>query len=187
VSPLPLDLGGGAQLRRYVPSDLEALWGAVQEERERLGVWMPWVDATRTIEDQGAWLDRVIADEVGLDGTGLWVGDEYAGGVGMTFGPFGVQAEIGYWIRSKFEGRGLITRGVIGMTNLAFRERGVHRVVIRAGVDNVRSRAIPERLGFTMEGVARGGERGSGGFYDLAVFAVLEDEWDGERGVGARG
>jgi hypothetical protein len=28
-----------------------------------------------------------------------------------------------------------------------------------------------------MEGVARGGERGGDGYYDLAVFAVLEDEW----------
>ena len=63
------------------------------------------------------------------------------------------------------------------MTELAFGEFGVHRVVIRAGVENVRSRAIAERLGFTMEGVARGEGRGSGGFYDLAVYAILEDEW----------
>ena len=63
------------------------------------------------------------------------------------------------------------------MVDLAFRERGVHRVVIRAGVGNVRSRAIPERLGFTLEGVARGEGKGVGGFYDLAVYGILEDEW----------
>jgi ribosomal-protein-serine acetyltransferase len=49
--------------------------------------------------------------------------------------------------------------------------------VIRAGVENARSRAIPERLGFTYEGVAREEGRGSGGFYDLAVYGLLDREW----------
>ncbi len=49
--------------------------------------------------------------------------------------------------------------------------------MIRAGVENERSRAIPERLGFTEEGVARGEGRGSQGFYDLVVYGLLEDEW----------
>ncbi len=184
MSSLPIDLGVGALLRRYVIGDLDALWGAVQEERDRLGVWMPWVEGTQTIGDQRVWLERVIADEENLDGTGLWVDGVYAGGVGLRFGPFGVLAEIGYWIRSGFEGRGLVTRAVEALTDVAFRERGVHRVVIQAGVENVRSRAVPERLGFTLEGVARGAGRGAGGFYDLAVYAVLEDEWAARRSSG---
>ncbi|MGZ8625546.1 MAG: GNAT family N-acetyltransferase, partial [Actinomycetota bacterium] len=56
-------------------------------------------------------------------------------------------------------------------------ELGLHRLVIRAGVENVRSRAIPERLGFTREGIARGEGRGVGGFYDLVVHSLLDDEW----------
>jgi ribosomal-protein-serine acetyltransferase len=179
VSPLPIDLGEGAILRRYVPGDLDVLWGAVQEEHDRLGAWMPWVEHTRTRKDQAAWLDRVIADTDNLDGTGLFMDDGFAGGVGMTFGPFQISAEIGYWIRRGYEGRGLITRAAAAFVSMAFAERGVHRVVIRAGVDNVRSRAVAERLGFTFEGVARGEGKGLGGFYDLAVYAVLEDEWSG--------
>lgn len=179
MSPLPIDLGQGAFLRRYTLDDLEILWDAVVEERDRLGVWMPWVEDTTTIGDQRAWLERVVADDVGLDGTGLWVDDEFAGGIGLSVGdPFGVSAEIGYWIRAAHEGRGLVTRGARALTDLAFREWGVHRVVIRAGVENQRSRAVPERLGYTLEGVARGGEKGVDGFYDVAVYAVLEDEWE---------
>jgi ribosomal-protein-serine acetyltransferase len=49
--------------------------------------------------------------------------------------------------------------------------------VIRAGVDNARSRAIPERLGFTQEGVLREEGRGVEGFHDLVVYGLLEDEW----------
>ncbi len=177
MSTLPASLGDAAELRRYTLDDLDVLWAAVQGERERLGEWMPWVEGTRTIDDQRAWLERVVADEVGLDGTGLWVGQALAGGVGMSAGPFGVAAEIGYWIRAAFSGRGLVTSGARAMTDLAFREWGVHRVVIRAGVNNLRSRAVAERLGFTYEGVARGEGKGVGGFYDLSVYAVLEDEW----------
>lgn len=178
MSPLPIDLGRGAVLRRYSLEDLEGLWLAVEEERDRLGTWMPWVEHTRTIDDQRRWLERVVADRVGLDGTGLWVDEGFAGGIGLSVSdPFGVGAEIGYWIRAAHEGRGHVTRGVRALTDLAFREWGVHRVAIRAGVDNVRSRAVPERLGFTFEGVARGEGKGLDGFYDLAVYAVLEDEW----------
>lgn len=177
MSPLPFDLGGGAVLRRYTLDDLGSLWETVEAERERLGVWMPWVEHTTTIDDQRAWLERVVADEDSLDGSGLFVQDELAGGVGMSFDPFKIVAEIGYWIRAANEGMGLVSRGARAMIDLAFGELGVHRVVIRAGVDNVLSRAIPERLGFTMEGVARGEGKGLGGFYDLAVYGILEDEW----------
>ncbi|HEX6845106.1 MAG TPA: GNAT family protein [Actinomycetota bacterium] len=177
MSPLPIDLGDGAELRRYVLDDLDALWAAVDENRERLGEWMPWVEHTNSIEDQRVWLERVVAAEEDLDGTGLFVDGDLAGGIGLSFGPFGIAAEVGYWVRAAYEGRGLIGRGAEAMVDLAFREHGVHRVVIRAGIGNVRSRAIPERLGFTLEGVARGEGKGLGGFYDLAVYGILEDEW----------
>jgi len=176
VSPLPVPLGDGAELRRYTMDDLGALWAAVEEERERLGEWMPWVEGTRTIDDQRAWLERVVPAE-DLNGTGLFVEGELAGGIGLTVGDFGVAAEIGYWIRQRFSGRGMVTSAARALTDLAFREFGVHRVVIRAGVNNARSRAVPERLGYRLEGVARGDGKGVGGFYDLAVYAVLEDEW----------
>jgi ribosomal-protein-serine acetyltransferase len=80
-------------------------------------------------------------------------------------------------VRSTEEGRGLVTRACRALIDIAFDELGLHRVVIRAGVENVRSRAVPERLGFTYEGVAREEGRGSGGFYDLAVYGMLDREW----------
>lgn len=177
MSPLPVQLGDGALLRRYVADDLDELWRVVQAERDRLGEWMPWVEHTRSRDDQKAWLDRVIADLDNLDGSAVFAAGELAGGVGLSFDPFGISGEIGYWIRADCEGRGLVTRGARALIDLAFHERGVHRVVIRAGVENVRSRAVAERLGFTFEGVARGEGRGTGGFYDLAVYGLLQDEW----------
>jgi hypothetical protein len=82
MSPLPVDLGEGVVLRRYEMSDLDALWDAIDEERARLGEWMPFVDGVRTIEDERAWLESVMAGASGVEGGGLWSGSEFLGGVG---------------------------------------------------------------------------------------------------------
>lgn len=176
MSGPPVDLGDGALLRRYRIEDLDAIWAAVEEERERIGVWLPWVEMLRSIDDERAWLERVVA-ESSLDGCGIWVEGEFAGGIGLLVEPFGLVGEIGYWVRSGFEGRGLVTRACGALIDHAFVDLGVHRIVIRAGVDNVRSRAIAERLGFTFEGIHREEGRGTGGFYDLAMYGLLDREW----------
>lgn len=177
MSRLPADLGEGAILRRLVPGDLEDLWQVVERERERLGVWMPWIASAKTIEDERTWLESVSSNEATLEGCGVFVDGRYVGGVGLMPGPYGIAAEIGYWIDSKHEGRGLVTRAVRVLTDIGFGEWDLNRIVIRAGVENHRSRAIPERLGFTREGIERGGGLGTAGHYDLLVYSMLRDEW----------
>jgi ribosomal-protein-serine acetyltransferase len=177
ADPLPIDLGDGAVVRRYTMKDLDAIWAVASGERDRLGEWMPWVEHTTSIDVQRVWLEKVIADAGGLEGCGILVDGELAGGVGLSWDPFLIAGEIGYWNRRTFEGRGLITRAAAEFTRLAFEHVGLNRVVIRAGVGNVRSRAVPERLGYVQEGVERGGGKGLGGFYDIVVYAMLADEW----------
>ena len=84
---------------------------------------------------------------------------------------------LGYWLARDAQGRGLITRGVAAMLDHAFGPWRLHRVEIRAAPDNARSRAVPERLGFTLEGRLRDAERHPGGFRDLVVYALLAPDW----------
>ena len=179
MSRLPAELGDGALLRRLVMEDLEELWALVDRERDRLGEWMLWValNPTMTIEDEREWLESVSSNPQNLEGCGIFVDGRFVGGVGLMPEQFGITGEIGYWIGSEHEGRGLVTRAVLVLLDVGFEELGLNRIVIRAGVGNARSRAIPERLGFTREGTERGAGRGTGGYYDSVVYSMLRDEW----------
>jgi len=53
----------------------------------------------------------------------------------------------------------------------------LHRVEIRCDPDNLRSRAIPNRLGFTEEGTLRQVAWQYDHFLDLVVYSLLADEW----------
>jgi hypothetical protein len=50
-------------------------------------------------------------------------------------------------------------------------------LTIRAALENVRSRAIPQRLGFREEGVLREAERVGDGYLDIVVYSMLGTEW----------
>lgn len=172
----PLTIAPGAELRRYQPCDVEELFAVVDVNRERLNEWMPWVEGTRSVDDQRPFVEAHLDD---IEALGIWADGRLVGGTGLSADPFGIHAEIGYWIDADHEGRGLVTAAVRALVDLGFGMLGLHRIVIRAGVDNARSRAIPERLGFTAEGVLRGEGKGSDGhgFHDLVVYGLLEDEW----------
>jgi len=70
-----------------------------------------------------------------------------------------------------------MTRTVYGACRYFFDALGLNRVEIRCDPANTRSRAIPERLGFTQEGVLRQVGTLSHGYYDHVVYGLLAHEW----------
>ena len=74
------------------------------------------------------------------------------GGIGLRWNED--VAEIGYWTRADARGRGLTTRALLLAARVAL-EEGAARVQLRADVENVPSRRVAEKAGFTAEGVLR--------------------------------
>ncbi|HEX7464051.1 MAG TPA: GNAT family protein, partial [Actinomycetota bacterium] len=85
--------------------------------------------------------------------------------------------ELGYWLRSAYEGRGIVTRACEALMRIGFDELGLHRIQLRAASENARSRAVAARLGMRFEGISREVARTSLGYVDFVVYAILEDEW----------
>src|SRR5207237_767367 len=83
---------------------------------------------------------------------------------------------------ARAQGRGTMTLAVARLVDYAFDVWQLHRVEIRAAVDNARSRAIPERLGFVQEGVMRDGERFGERYLDLVVYSMLDGDCRAPRG-----
>jgi ribosomal-protein-serine acetyltransferase len=86
-------------------------------------------------------------------------------------------ASIGYWLTKNTEGKGIITRSCKVLITYGFEELELHRIEIKAAVNNVKSQAIPQKLNFTKEGTLRESELVNGVFLDLVLYSMLQDEW----------
>jgi ribosomal-protein-serine acetyltransferase len=174
-----VDLGDGAEVREWGLEDAESVFAEVDQNRERLRDWLPWVDATRSPEDMRAFLERCAASEGKEQPFGIYVEGVLAGNVGLTLRDAG-EGELGYWIAGPFEGRGLVTRACRAVLGYAFDELGLRRMQLCAAAENERSRAVAGRLGMTQEGVLRQAERiRDDRILDQVVYSLLADEWTG--------
>ena len=145
-----------AVLRCWYPTDAEILLQAVTQSVEHLREWMPWArNEPTSLEDKIALLRNWRAEfDLDSDYTyGIFSPDESEvwGGSGLHKRLAGSALEIGYWIRVDLINRGLATEISAALTRVAFAVNKVDRVEIHCDPDNVRSAAIPRKLGFTRE------------------------------------
>ncbi|MGI2294218.1 GNAT family N-acetyltransferase [Paenibacillus sp. GXUN7292] len=84
--------------------------------------------------------------------------------------------EIGYWIDTRHSGNGYMTEAVKGISDFAFNELKARRVEIRCDTLNAKSRSIPERLGFTLEGTLRNEDTSVDGstLRDTYIYAKIK-------------
>ena len=89
----------------------------------------------------------------------------------------GVTEEIGIFLAPDYWGEGFGTEASRLLTDYAFRERRVHRVMARVFEGNDASRNIWEKLGFRHEGTFVESEYLDGEYVDTNFFAVTKAEW----------
>jgi ribosomal-protein-serine acetyltransferase len=166
-------------LRLLEAADAEELHAAIEANREELARWLPWA-AGQTFEDTVEFLRRTETQVAGNDGfqAAIVCREEIAGVVGFHSVDWGNRSTgIGYWLAAKHQGRGTMTAAVRALTDHALSTWELNRVEIRAAVENRRSRAIPERLGFQQEGILRAAEQVQGRHLDSVVYSMLAADW----------
>ncbi|CAH0117918.1 MULTISPECIES: GNAT family N-acetyltransferase [unclassified Paenibacillus] len=157
------------------------LFQLTERNRDYLREWLPWVDITRSEEDSKQFISMVL--EQFAQNRGFQCGIFYEGRLAGCIGFHRIdwtnrKTSIGYWLDEQAQGKGIMADSCRRLLDYAFEELNLNRVEIRAGVGNAKSRAIPERLGFQLEGVCRQEEWVNDRFVDHAVYAMLADDWN---------
>ena len=179
--PAPLHLALDAQraVRQLAGDDLDELFAVQSANQAHLAPWMPW--AEQLDRDQtAAFLTQAEQQAAREDGVHCAITQDgrIVGVIGFHFvNRIHLATSIGYWLAADAQGRGTMTLALGALVDHAFDAWGLHRVEMQAAVDNVRSRAVAERLGFVHEGTLRQAERFAGRYADLDVFSVLAPEW----------
>ncbi|WNB90988.1 GNAT family N-acetyltransferase [Bacillus sp. NEB1478] len=86
------------------------------------------------------------------------------------------KCEIGYWIHTKFGGNGYMIEALKGLTNFGLNQFQFKRIEIRCESTNHKSRAIPEKLGFELEGILKNEDLSADGrrLTDTCIYALTQ-------------
>ncbi|ABS23563.1 GNAT family N-acetyltransferase [Bacillus cytotoxicus] len=158
----------------------EELYQLINQNRNHLRRWLPWVDGTKSADAYDdifpRWLKKFA------EGGGFESGIRYKGKlVGMvSIHPVSWEkkaASLGYYLAEEAEGKGIITRSVKAVLRYGFEDLKLNKMEIHCGVQNKKNRAVPERLGFRLDGILREEEWLYDHFHDIAVYSLLASEW----------
>jgi len=161
--------------------DAAEIYRTIDQQRSYLGQWLPFVATTQSVNDSLDFINSILkaAEEKDVCVFTIRYKDAFAGIIGLKGTDFAnKKTEIGYWLAEEYQGQGMMTRCVETICQRAFHRMDINRIQIKCACGNHRSRAIPQRLGFALEGIERDGEMMSNQhFVDLEVYSMLKADW----------
>ena len=154
-----------------------ALFDIIQSQRPYLEAHLPWVKNIQKEWHAHGFLREAMMMNKGKQRlTTLIIHEEQLAGTVslLKINHPDKRAEMGYWLRSDLQGLGIMTKACQRLVQYAFKGLHLNRLEMRIVTSNQKSRRIPLRLGFTLEGRLRGYQvRKGGGFEDVEIFGLL--------------
>lgn len=159
----------------------QAMTDLIRRNQARLARWEPWAEQPATLESTRAYIRSALEDFVRGRQISTIIavedGGRFIGRCGMRINTYAGSGDVGYWIDKDFEGQGIISRSARALITACVVELGLTKIELRTSVENRRSRAVAERLGFTYEGVLPAGLRFKHRSDDVALYGVTKDVW----------
>lgn len=164
-------------LRAPRPDDAPELHAAVLESLPELRPYMSWATPGYTLGECEANTRAAIAKFAAGEALRYHFFDKASGQfVGNAsfhhIDPHVPKLELGYWLRTRRWGEGLMREAVSALAEMAERELGALRLEIRCDARNLRSARVAEACGFGLEGVLRNESRDpQGRLRDTRLYA----------------
>ena len=158
----------------------EELYRLIDSNREHLRKWLLWVDKRKSAAD----LEPIIpiwitnyANNNGFD-AGIRYDGKLVGMIGLHYIDWkNKSTSIGYFLSEEAQGNGIITKCVRSLVNYLFEVMDLNRIEIQCAANNLKSIAIPTKLGFVQEGITRDGQWLYDHYEDLITFSLLKSDF----------
>lgn len=177
---LVLPVRENLELRILQLSDAQTLFDITQKDKEYLKQWLGWLDDDRTVADSEKYItdsNKRFSEKEGIDFS-IFYENKQVGGIGLyPLDNAHKKTSIGYWLAEELQGKGIMTDSLKVAINYVFTEMKLNRIEISCAIGNIKSSAIPKKLGFTFEGIAREANWLYDHFVDLEVYSLLAKDW----------
>lgn len=165
-------------------ADAEPIFDLVDQNRAYLKPWMPWVDATATVQDERHFIEDMLTKQA--HGTvfiaTVIVDGEVAGMIDLhNIDNVRHNGQIGYWLAEHYTGNGVMTKSLERLEEIAFTELDLHKVQLGADVANNQSRAVAERRQYHLDATLPDNILVNGKYRDEAIYSLTVDEWSKRR------
>lgn len=157
------------------------LYELTEANRVYLREWLPWLDQIKSHYDTETFIKSTMK-EFSIGGAPNFAVLHKGTICGVAgFHEINKQhniGSIGYWLAQDYNGNGIITGAVKELLNIGFSDFHLNKIEIRCAEDNIKSRAIPERLGFTYEATLRQCEWLYSKYVNHAIYSILASEYN---------
>lgn len=168
-------------LEKLALGHAQTLFNLTNANREYLREWLPWLDSIKSCSDTQKFIESTI--EASSAGGAPNFAIIYEGAMCGVAGFHKINHQhkvgsIGYWLSEKYVGNGIMTASVKALLNIGFGEFNLNKIEIHCAEGNTKSRAIPERLGFTYEATLRQCEWLYSKYVNHAIYSMLASEYN---------
>ena len=178
--PLNLLVDDDLILKEIQLRDANAIFEIINQQRDYLREWLPFIDYTKQAGDTRAYILSIYDRPYDRRDMvfSIWFNGNIVGLMGLKgTDRDNHKTEIGYWLSQDMQGKGIITKSCYRLSQYLFDNLAMNRIQIRVGILNKKSKNIPIRLGFKFEGIERCGELLLSGYTDLEVYSMLKSEF----------
>jgi len=167
-------------MRTFTESDAGSLFQVVDGNRSHLREWLPWLDRNTSVRDSLQFIQSTIVQYEQDKGfvCGIYFERKLVGTCGYhSIENIEEGVAIGYWLAQSAIGHGIVSKCTSFLIDYAFDTLRLVKVNIPVAVQNNRSRAVCERLGFKSEGIKKKAENLYGVYVDHVVYFTTPEHW----------